>query len=84
MSALLGEQITRDHPMYDAVSRILMSYPKLRVPARPHICRVRDEHAWLAGRDLLVKVFAIGPDGDVMIADDDVVDEPDLRRIPID
>ncbi|URP21303.1 hypothetical protein SEA_GRANDSLAM_76 [Gordonia phage GrandSlam] len=84
MSALLGQQITRDHPFYDQVSRILAARPDLRIPARPHMCRVRDEHAWLAGRTLLVRVFAIGPDGDVMIAGDDVVDEPELRRIPID
>ncbi|URP21227.1 hypothetical protein SEA_FRANCOIS_75 [Gordonia phage Francois] len=84
MSSLFGTQITRDHPQYEQVGRILMSRPDLRIPARPHICRVRDEHAWLAGRSLLVRVFAIGPDGDVMIAGDDVVDEPDLLRIPID
>ncbi|QIN93659.1 hypothetical protein SEA_DUMPSTERDUDE_71 [Gordonia phage DumpsterDude] len=84
MNPLFGQQITRDHPLYRQATQLIMSRPDLRIPARPHIPRVRDEQAWLHGRELVCRVLAIGPNGDVIRIGDDFLDEPDLLRIPID
>lgn len=74
---LIGERITRDHPQYDAVTKVLMRQPDLRVPAQPGTLRVPD------GR---VQVWQIAPDGDVRFneAGDKALTEPEFKRIPLD
>jgi hypothetical protein len=79
------QQITRDHPQYDAVTEILRRYPHLRVPAQPNMLRVPDEQVWIDGRVLLVTVWKLGADGDVIWSDGaGLVEEPDQLIIPID
>ncbi|MGP3708509.1 hypothetical protein [Gordonia paraffinivorans] len=83
-SPRMAEQITRDHPSYRDVVEILLGYPELRLPARPARLRVPDERVWLEGRSLLVEVWQIGPDGDLVLDGDEAVVEPDLVTVPID
>lgn len=83
---LIGERITRDHPQYDAVTAVLMRQPDLRVPAQPGTLRVPDGRVWRNGRELLVQVWQIGPDGHVRFneAGDKALTEPEFKRIPLD
>ena len=82
------QQITRDHPDYDAVTTILRNQPDLLV-STPTFIRVPDERAWIVhpehGRPYLeVEVWALDADGYPRILDGDALIEPDRRKVWID